>query len=128
MQWIRRHLNYANVMATIAVFFALGGFAVGANGGGGPELKLSSVHKDFKVPPGQTSKERVECESDRVPVSGGHTILYQGRIPNVAVENFLPWPGPKKVDGPVLGWHAAADNRTNKEEEARIWAVCAEIE
>jgi hypothetical protein len=127
MDWIRRHLTYANVMATLAVPLALGGYAVGATAVNGPELKLTSVHRDFDIPPNKTLKQRVDCAGDRVPVSGGFAIPYSDRIPDVAVGASLPQPEKGELDGKVLGWAVHADNRTSREREARMWAVCAEI-
>jgi hypothetical protein len=43
MTWIRRHLSYANVVATLALFLALGGGSYAVNKISGSELENNSV-------------------------------------------------------------------------------------
>jgi hypothetical protein len=75
---VRERISYANVMATIAVFIALGGVATGEIGGDRTPLGKSTLH-DIKVVEGETPSDaftqdgatEVKCPGSRRVLGGG---------------------------------------------------------
>src|SRR4051794_37368601 len=67
MEWLRRHMTYANVMATLAVFIALGGSSYAAVKITGASIKNRSIAAKKLKRNSLTSREVRESRLGRVP-------------------------------------------------------------
>jgi formylglycine-generating enzyme required for sulfatase activity len=84
---VRRHLSYANVMSTIAVFAALGGsaFAVARNSVGTPQLKKNAV-KTKKIANSAVKTKKIADNAVTTPKLGGGAVT-TGKLENGAVDS-----------------------------------------
>ena len=140
---MRKHLTYANAMATIAVFIALGGtsYAISVSGGDvvngsltGEDVKRNSLTAaDVKGIPaklrvrqgdpatGITPSSEADCFGDERAISGGFSAAGS------------QWPAATLYDGPVgglrsgpEGWSATiATGDPAKQVTVRAFVVCA---
>ena len=111
IDWLRRHLTYANVMATLAVFIALGGSSYAALNLTGRDIRDGSLtHRELKrntlggtkIKESRLGKVRRARNADRLNgMSAGRFLIRCPRdtvpVSDVCVETVARSPAPYRV-------------------------------
>ena len=100
--WVRRHLSYANVTATAALFFALGGGAYAVARVDSRDIANDSVKsvdlKNRRAVRGEDVKRNTDCDPSAGFVRCAHTTLRLRQRSRVVV---IATGGQESVGGPA---------------------------